>query len=226
MSPIGQHRARHIALSKGKRSKKRKRQEAILEKGIETTTLESAPPQPEVSRFIVVGLNSITRILKSSLQNANAKPKKLSSSDSYGDGDTQACQDEKPDGMEKATTEERPNSQFIAIFVSSSSHLSIIHAHLQGLLATASLAHQGPITTRLIRLPKGSEERLCKALGLPRASIIGLFEGAPYSSSLVEFVQNSVGPIEAPWLLEGKEAQYLPVKINSIQTSAPVVKKN
>lgn len=60
--------------SKGKRSKKRKREEKKLkEENLET----SRPPPPEISSFVVVGLNSITR----SLESLSQKSKVLKSTD-------------------------------------------------------------------------------------------------------------------------------------------------
>jgi len=49
-------------------------------------------------------------------------------------------------------------------------------------------------------------------------SFLGLFQDAPHSASLVGLVRECVAPVELP-LLKGKE--YLPVKINAIQTFAP-----
>jgi hypothetical protein len=69
LSPIGQYRAANVTPSKGKRSKKRKRK-GNNSKG-EKPDL-SGPPPPEISSFIVVGLNSITRSLESLSQKSKA----------------------------------------------------------------------------------------------------------------------------------------------------------
>jgi ribonuclease P/MRP protein subunit POP3 len=66
---------------------------------------------------------------------------------------------------------------------------------------------------------------VCQALGLPRASFIGLVEGAPHAGSLVDVIRRSVPEIEVPWLEEVKKSTYLPVKINAIKTFASVPKK-
>jgi hypothetical protein len=69
LSPIGQYRTTNITPSKGKRNKKRKREGTKLE-GEEPPP--SRPPLPEISSFVVVGLNSITRSLESLTQKSKA----------------------------------------------------------------------------------------------------------------------------------------------------------
>jgi ribonuclease P/MRP protein subunit POP3 len=220
---LGQYRASHTASSKGKRSKKRTRQEAKLGKDNRDSALEDPPPSPpDVSRFVAVGLNSITRVLEAASQ--KSRPKGLSSSDAPSK-DTAPAEGEKDDIVAKAVTKKEAHPVFSAVFVSRHSQPSILHAHLPQLVATASLAHPESPAIRLVQLTRGSEERLCEALGLPRVSFIGLIEGAPHSGSLVDLIRDCVSPVEVPWLVEAKEAKYLPAKINSIETFAPVVKK-
>ena len=74
LSPIGQYRATNTTPSKGKRRKKRKREE-IKSKGKEPDL--PRPPPPEISSFVVLGLNSITR----SLESLSQKPEALKSGD-------------------------------------------------------------------------------------------------------------------------------------------------
>jgi len=57
LSPIGSHRQNHITPSKGKRDKKRKRNN-------DTTEDQSKPPTPEIASQILVGFNSIIRHLQ------------------------------------------------------------------------------------------------------------------------------------------------------------------
>jgi ribonuclease P/MRP protein subunit POP3 len=126
------------------------------------------------------------------------------------------------------TTKSNPSPippHFSAIFVPASSPPSIIHAHLPILIFTASFAHPNLPPTRLVTLPKGSEARLCEALGLPRVSFIGILEDAPYSTGLVDLVRESVPAIEIPWLSEIKREEYLGVKINAIETFVGAGKK-
>lgn len=226
LAPIGQHRANHITKSKGKRSKKRKRQEAKSHAG-EIQEALPVPPTPEISSFIAVGLNSITR----TLQAASRKPKPSSPP-------SEAPQESDPDEEEKdalpslarAKSQTGPDDPvshppFSAIFVLRSSQPAILHAHLPQLIATASLAHPESPATRLVQLPRGSDERVCRSLGLPSASFIGLTEGAPHCKSLVELIQSKVPEIEVPWLEEVKTSSYMPVKINTVETFTSMPKK-
>ena len=74
-------------------------------------------------------------------------------------------------------------------------------------------------------LAKGAEERLGAALSIPRVGLIGLIDGAPESKGLIEFVRKCVPQVEVPWIQEAMAGAYLPVKINEIETSAPLESK-
>lgn len=134
-----------------------------------------------------------------------------------------------PEDIESKTPEAQfkpvHTRNFSIIFVPKSSQPSILHTHLPQLVATASLAHPALPAIRLVQLKISSDARICEALGLPRASFIGIMEGAPYSKSLVELVRECVPEIEVPWLREMKKGDYLPVKINTIETFAPAAKE-
>jgi ribonuclease P/MRP protein subunit POP3 len=126
------------------------------------------------------------------------------------------------------TTKSNPSlipPHFSAIFVPASSPPSIIHAHLPMLIFTASLAHPNLPPTRLVQLPKGSDSRLCEALGLPRVSFVGILDDAPHSKGLVDLVRGNVSEIEIPWLSDAKRGEYLGVKINAIETFVGAGKK-
>jgi ribonuclease P/MRP protein subunit POP3 len=228
LSPVGQHRANHLTKSKGKRSKKRKRHEAKKHTGEENPSQPPIPPTPEISSFLAIGLNSITRALQESSQ--KPKPPSLpkdASSSSHDAPDASEITEQPP---AKPTTPNpsssaSPTPSFSAIFVLRSIQPAILHAHLPQLIATASLARPSSPATRLVQLPRGSDERVCQALGLPRASFIGLVEGAPHAGSLVELIRRRVPEIEVPWLKEATDLTYLPVKINAIETFAPVLRK-
>lgn len=232
LSPIGQHRANHIVKSKCKRSKKRKRQQSKSE---EVPTKSDIPPPPEISSFIAVGLNTITRSLESlaqktkPCQSPNTIPPK--SDDAGETSQDLSSKEEQEVGTSKKiavdSDEYAPvDAHFSAIFVLRSSQPAILHTHLPQLIATASLAYPELPATRLVQLPRGSEGRLCEVLGLPRVSFIGLLEGAPHSQSLVDLIRQCVPKIEIPWLHEAKQSTYMPVKINAIETFVTAPKKN
>ncbi|KAE9367875.1 hypothetical protein N431DRAFT_348823 [Stipitochalara longipes BDJ] len=326
LSPIGQYRATNTTPSKGKRSKKRKRKED-KSKG-EAPDL-SRPPPPEISSYVVVGLNSITRSLeslsqkskalksvgceendaeripqssKSGIENKtsdvgqashhqasgakieapkiieepvndagqstqpqaspakseksaasktsqsllseakgkvlkNVKPPKDAGQGTQSKSENrdagQVIQSPGPGvGTKTVKAQQKPLVQdehfdhhFSAIFVPRSSQPSILHAHLPQLVTTASLANPELPVTRLVQLPKGCDARLSEALCLPRVSFIGILDGAPHSKPLVDLVRDCVPEIEVLWLEEAKKSVYLPLKINAIESFAPVVKK-
>ncbi|KAH7348753.1 hypothetical protein BKA65DRAFT_266842 [Rhexocercosporidium sp. MPI-PUGE-AT-0058] len=233
LSPIGQHRSNHITPSNGKRSKKRRREEEKKKKdgGGETPCI---PPTPEISSFMVVGLNSITRNLETLSQ--KSKPAAIATTQEgpqlqphpETEPETTTTEDSKALKAPREQPQETalpPTRHFAAIFVPRSSQPPILHAHLPQLIATASRAHPSYPATRLVQLPRECDARLCDALGLPRVSFIGILEGAPHTKALMEFVREHVLEIDVPWLKEVREEKYLSVKVNVVQTSAPVVEK-
>jgi ribonuclease P/MRP protein subunit POP3 len=176
------------------------------------------PPPPALSSFIVVGLNRIIRSLESSSQKIGPGQAEQVLGDSF-QGLTDGLLDE------NIAPDQSSNPHFTAILVLRSSQPTILHAHLPQLISIASLAHPESPPTRLVQLPKGCDERLCEILGLPRVSFIGIVEGAPNSQGLVDFIRDSVAPIELPWLSDVKNAKYLPVNVKAIETTVGISKK-
>jgi ribonuclease P/MRP protein subunit POP3 len=221
LSQIGQYRSHHVTYSRGKRSKKRKRHEA---KAGDAPTM-AIPPPPEISSFLVVGLNSITRNLESSSQ--RSQPKTHVAEGSEGNDLLGTVPDSKvaKEGSRNDISHPLNEGHLSAILVCRSSQSSVLHEHLPQLVFTASLANPMLPATRLVELPNGSEARVCEALGIPRVSSIGILEGAPHSKPLIDLLRECVPEIEIPWLQQAKESRYLPVKVNSIETLSTVVKK-
>ena len=48
-------------------------------------------------------------------------------------------------------------------------------------------------------------------------------DGAPHATPLVEYVREHVPSVEVPWLKEAVAADYLPLKVNVVQTGARIV---
>jgi ribonuclease P/MRP protein subunit POP3 len=184
------------------------------------------PPPPEISSFIAVGLNSIARSLESSSRRSRPN---IQATEGGGDGELPATVDKsrEPDAKQgfRVDAKHPLEGHFSVIFVCRSSQSTVLYEHLPQLLYTASLAHPELPATRLVELPNSSEARLCEALGIPRVSFIGIFDGAPHSKSLVDLVRECVPKIEIPWLQQAKESKYLPVKITAIETFSTVAKK-
>jgi ribonuclease P/MRP protein subunit POP3 len=107
---------------------------------------------------------------------------------------------------------------FAAVFVLRPSQPTVLHAHLPLLIATSTLATPNVPAPRVVQLPSGCGARLCESLGLARVSFIGLREGAPNSTQVVDLIRRVVPEVRIPWVEETKNATYLPVKINMIKT--------
>ncbi|CAG8954071.1 hypothetical protein HYFRA_00009173 [Hymenoscyphus fraxineus] len=216
ISPIGKHRTNNTpAKSKGKRAK-RSRKEAKDDK--DHLQPENSIPPPEISSFISIGLRAITRRLESSskISKPNGDQEKASINDATTEPPEPKSTISKPSADNK---EEAKPLHFSAIFVLRNAHEKLNHDHLPQLVATSSLAHPHLPATRLVQLPESYGPRICNALVLPRVNFIALHDGAPHAGQLVYFVRMHVAKIVMPWLEEVRSAEYLPVKINTIETT-------
>lgn len=213
ISPIGQYRRDHINPSKGKRSKKTSRKHKSEDKEATTSSEAPAPSIPEVSSYVVVGLNSILRRLES-LSNLSRIRSAKSHELKLLEGDSNTKVDE-------STSFKR----FLAIFIVSLSQPVIIEELLPQLVATASLASPTYPQTRVVRVPKEYHNQLRQCLGIPSVSIIGILDGAPLSKGLIEFIIEHVPENKLPWIGEAESVQYLPVKINAIENLVASVAK-
>lgn len=127
--------------------------------------------------------------------------------------------------IDSSKSKEEPPKHLAAVFVSRSSQPSVLHDHLPQLIAAASSADPSLAPIRLVQLPKGCEEVLCSSVGLPRAAFVAITNDAPHSKSLVDFLGENVPAIEVEWLKEAGTAQFMPVKINAIQTTVSAPRK-
>ena len=110
--------------------------------------------------------------------------------------------------------------QLSAVFVArSDSQPSALNAHLPMLCTLTQVP--------LLQLPKGSEQRLCKALDMVRVGIIGLVKDAPGVTGLMTFIDDEkLGRVEIPaWLARSDRMPWGDTKIKAIQTTAPVLSK-
>ncbi|KAJ5054461.1 uncharacterized protein L3040_000735 [Drepanopeziza brunnea f. sp. 'multigermtubi'] len=222
LAPIGHHRREHVAPSKGKRAQKRKRAEEKRAGMIAESP--PIPPLPEISQYVVVGLNSLTRHLEALSQKSKPQQQISNPNQDVDVENSPAAQLPPPAQGETTAKPENPaqSKHFSAIFLPTSLSIhpraSILSAHLPALAHTASLAHPSLPATRLVQLPVDSEARLCEALGLPRVSFIGLVEGAPHSKSVVDVVRGGVKEVEVNWLEEAGVAVYKKVRIEAVET--------
>lgn len=161
--------------SKGKKDKKRKRAMAIPAPPI--------PSPPEISPFVIVGLNNIVRRLES-LSHESKPQRNL---------DTAATSSSEEDLSAET-------NHFSAIFVISSLIPRTLQSFLPQLAYTSSKTHPELPPTRLVHLPNGYEARLCQALCLPRVSCVGILAGALQTKTIIALAQESVPEMKMSWL--------------------------
>ena len=173
-------------------------------------------PVCDLSRFVHTGLNNVLRSLESSVH----MNKKASVDASLPDP-------ESTNDIDPRDKEQHPHSKGVShlafIIVLPTSYPPVLQAHLPQLVGLASSARPDLPAIRLVQLNKTANERVCTALGMHRVSCLGILNGAPNSQALLDFVQAEVAEVEIRWLQE--MSTYVPVKVNSIETTQPVAKK-
>ncbi|KAK2059409.1 hypothetical protein LY76DRAFT_21875 [Colletotrichum caudatum] len=199
LSPLGQHRQRHIKPSEGKREAKRKRREGgVVSNGPANS---ERPPMPDLASFVDVGLTSITRNLE-----------RLA----IGQQTSEAPGDEN-------TLEISPDS-YSVIFVARSGQSSAFNCQLPQMVAVASKSSPASPPTRLVGYSKPCAEKLSACLGIPRVSSVGVRVGAPMSRALVEYVQQHVSPVRVAWLEQAEEAVYRSTQLRIQEKIIPIKK--
>jgi ribonuclease P/MRP protein subunit POP3 len=190
--------------SNGKRAKKR--QKRLAEASYVAPNLQTPiVALPELSSHILVGLSSVVRHLELLSQSIHASSLQTRSD----------CSDTL---VIKKHSKLKESRHLAAVFVTSFSQPTILHAHLPQLIGMASRAQSNLPPIRLVQLPRGCEQRLCESLGLPRAGFIGLFDDAPYSAPLLAFLMDNVSAIDIDWLKEAQTVEYIPLQVNTVET--------
>lgn len=194
LEPIGRHKADFTVRSEGKRNKKRKRKEAAAAKAgdppsgaVAPLPNLPAPSPPDIAKYIAIGFNSIVRLLDPAARSIIDKSSK-----------------QRPPDTE--------TSRLAVVFVDQSSCAEVIWSQLP-YLAVAAAMRDGSEQIRVVPLPKGAAARLSTAVDIPRAALVGVLQGAPGASSLVEYVQEHVAAIEIPWMTSQLVADFEPTKV-------------
>ncbi|KXX75085.1 Ribonucleases P/MRP protein subunit pop3 [Madurella mycetomatis] len=188
LTPLGIYRKSSITPSKGKRRRSRNKVKAP---GSELPAAATpAPPAPELAAHVDVGLSKISR----TLQHMSAKK----------------------DGV--GQTAEDAAAPYSAVFVARSGQSPAFHCHFPQMIALAAQSQSPEKAVRLVGFSKSCEERLSAALGIPRASSIGLREDAPQAKGLIDFVREHVAPVQVPWLDEARSAKFLETNIDAVPT--------
>ncbi|KAI1607859.1 hypothetical protein EDD36DRAFT_110082 [Exophiala viscosa] len=151
---------------------------------------------PEIYDHLTIGFNSTVRRLESLAQ--SRKPAILS----------QETGNEEPP---------HPGPKLSVVFACRQTLPDIMTSTIPLLLATSS-----PKTTRarLVELSKQSEAKLAQALNQPRLGVLGLEQNAQEFETLVQFVTENIEAAEVPWLEHAASTPYLPVNIETVETTA------
>jgi ribonuclease P/MRP protein subunit POP3 len=194
LTPIGEYH-RSLEPSKGKRARKRKRQDAsIQDETVAAETEPSRPPPPEIAKYVDVGLASISR----NLERASQEPVTtlIPSTDGY--------------------------QPYAVVFVARHGQDTAFHCHFPQMTAVASQAQHPMPPIRLVGFSSSCSDRLSSCLGIPRVSSIGIRNGAACvgGKTLLDFVVSHVPSTEVAWLEEAHNGEYREVKIDTILTKA------
>ena len=215
LSPIGEHRSRNVTPSKGKRARKRKRKDVSIIKDQSAALSEEVSPEADIPVWqklhdhLTVGFNTTTRYLESLAKSSSlSTEEKLDSATSTKSSARLVLN---PADIKPLT----------AIFVPRTSRSPILHSHLPLLTKAAYLAAPSSPSTRIILLPEEAEVRLKMVLGIPRVGMVGLMDGAPEASSLIELIRQEVPVVEVPWLQESLKGVYLAVKVKATPSGMP-----
>jgi ribonuclease P/MRP protein subunit POP3 len=212
LEPIGRHRSTHTTASKGKRNKKRKRSKRDSP---EKLLLEpQSPSLPAVQNHVTVGLNSTTRYLESVLHTV-ATREPLASEAPDNDNPDKDFFLSHPDVLSQRNAELNEDNphHLAAIFMTEATANYLPYTHLPTLAALASARHPATPAIRIVQLKASAEAKICEALGLPRAGIVGVLEDAPGAGPLVEYVRDFVNAVEVPWTREVADGKWLGTKI-------------
>lgn len=161
----------------------------------------AVPEAPEISTFVTVGFNSTSRHLESLAAPIKGTVKQ-----------TEAKEEVDQQGHMSVVFLPKPRND-------------LIYGHLPLLAQTASLAEPQRTRVRIVPLDSKHEIRISESLGLPRAGVVGLMEGAPGAEALLSYVRSKVEPIDVPWLKEAAEAKYLGLKLGEEEVITKKVKK-
>ena len=218
LAPIGEYRSQHVVPSRGKRAKKKAKKAKANAPAWSThdgapVLPSQAEALPDISRYVTVGFNSITRYLeslanKSASSRLNHKIEALTSPMSTPESGVKPFI---PGPVANGLALD--SEPLAAVFIPQSDHFSKLFAHIPVLVRTGNLPVVASSATRLVILPRAAEAKLSTALQIPRVGIIGLHIGAPMAFELIDTIRARIPPIAVPWIDQAVAGLYLPVNI-------------
>ena len=179
---------------------------------------DALPVPPDIQRHVTIGFNATTKYLEDQVNRSTATRRRRHGSREDTSTDSNV--------VTLDCSETDIHMPLAAVFVAHSDQHRMLYAHIPLLAKMTSSAFATLPSTRLVVLSKGAEQRLGSALAIPRVGVIGLTRDAPESTALMEFVRQRVHEIEVPWLEEVAAGSCLPVKIDEIETNAPVEQRH
>ena len=213
LTPIGEHRCRHIVVSRGKRAKRnaRKSKQQPNEENRESAVQSQSShveTLPEISRQVTIGFNSTMRYLEDLAHKSTSMVLESPAELLHKPPADQETAQVTASSVAPASPE-----PLAAVFVPQSDHSLELFAHLPILVQAGSRRATASSATRLVMLPRAAEAKLSSALQIPRVGVVGLKPGAPMASELLEMVRARVPLIEVPWFEQSTAGTYMPLKI-------------
>ncbi|KAI4723244.1 hypothetical protein E4T48_00547 [Aureobasidium sp. EXF-10727] len=192
LEPVGRHRAAHTAKSSGKKSKKRKR----MSEQNPSPAAEQRPMEPDILKFLTVGLNTTSRYLET-----EAALAKLGAT---------------PTTDKEMKSAEQTTGKSLAVVFLPKPKDNLVYAHLPLLCYTSSITKKDKAQhTRLVLFDPSYERTIATAMGLPRTGVIGVFEDAPGAAPLLTYVRENMDPVEVPWLEKALSGQWMGMNVET-----------
>lgn len=211
LSPVGRYRSLHVVASPGKRAKRKSKKmkgKANPEgnNGVDEPLSQPNEKTPEILKYVTIGFNSTVRYLED-LAHMLAPMRHDAGVSKSTETRSHNAQDQE---LTSALTQSEP---LAAVFIPNSDQALTLFAHLPALVRMGNLGDSDSMNTRLVMLPKAAGAKLSAALDIPRIAIIGLRNGAPMASKLMETVKARVPLVGVKRLEQVAVGSYSPVNI-------------
>jgi len=112
---------------------------------------------------------------------------------------------------------EHVNANLSVVFVCRQSLPDIMTSSIPILIATSA---PKPTRAKLVELSSQAEAKVAQALQQPRVGVLGLEVQTSEADTLLRYVTENVDAVDIPWLDQDSTPAYLPVNINTIETTS------
>lgn len=204
LSPLGKYRRTFLTPSRGDRERRSRRETRRRGVGFPQPQV---PPAPDLAAFVDVGFSTISR----NLQDQSA-PSSVNEKTEEGQNGGHADDE----GVSSGSSPKK--APYSIIFVARSGQSSAFNCHFPQMVAVASKSQPDENKMRLVGFSKSCEEKLARALGIPRVSSVALRADAPQAKGLVDYVREHVAPVQVAWLQEAGSGKFLETNIEAVPT--------